>query len=191
MYVRNFPGITASLFSSQCLAASTSSFIDATINLHPPTVTVSTLNSSSNAVAFRSPAMPNSRVSLSTQLVYFFSFPPRPLRTPLSRFPNTTRFGNRPPLIRMSASAHKNPLIRNVVSMLSYPVIARARLYEVMRCERDAQRLALYGYITLVKWNIKVLELVSIHVITQGTGLILPFFLEWMIPPFQCSVCGR
>ena len=36
------------------------------------------------------------------------TFQPRPLRTVSSRFPNTIRFGNRPPLVRMSAPAHKS-----------------------------------------------------------------------------------
>ena len=44
-----------------------------------------------------------------------FSFPPRPLRTAPSRFPNTTRFGSHPPLIQMSAPTHKSLLVRNVV----------------------------------------------------------------------------
>ena len=60
-------------------------------------------------------------------------FPPRPLRTAPSRFPNRIRFGNRPPLIRRSVPAHKSLLVRNVVSMLSHRVISRAWLYEVTR----------------------------------------------------------
>ena len=49
---------------------------------------------------------------------------------PRSRFPNTIRFGSRPPLIRMSAPAHKQSLlVRHVVSMLSHQVISRAQLY--------------------------------------------------------------
>ena len=101
----------------------------------PPTLLdrVSTDTSPSNAVAFQCPAMPNARMSLCTQSVHYFSFPPRPLRTASSRFPNTTRFGSRPPLIRMSAPAHKSLLVRNVVSMLSHRVISRERLYEVIR----------------------------------------------------------
>ena len=52
-------------------------------------------------------AMPNNaRMSLCTQSVHSFLFPPRPLRTAPSRIPNTIRFGSRPPLIRMSAPAH-------------------------------------------------------------------------------------
>ena len=60
-------------------------------------------------------------------------YTPRPLRTALSRFPNTIRFGSRPPLIRISAPAHKSLIVRNVVSMFSHRVISRARLYEVTR----------------------------------------------------------
>ena len=72
-------------------------------------------------------------MSLCTQSVHFFCFPPRPLRTAPSRFRNMIRFGNRPPLIRRSVPAHKSLFVRNVVSMLSHPVISRARLYEVIR----------------------------------------------------------
>ena len=125
-----FPSLVASLFW-RCLAASTSSFLHAAMNLRPPSVTVSTHTSAFKAVAFQSPAMPNARMSLWMQSVYSFSFPPRPLRTAPSRFPKTIRFGSRPPLIRRSVSAHRSPLVRNVVPMLSHPVISRARLYEV------------------------------------------------------------
>ena len=103
------------------------------MNLRPPSVTVSTHFSVFKAVAFQSLAMPNARMSLWTQSVHSFSFPPRPLRTAPSRFPKTIRFGSRPPLIRRSVPAHKRLLVRNVVSMLSHPVISRARLYEVIR----------------------------------------------------------
>ena len=75
------PSLFASLFSWRCLAASTSSFLHAAINLRPPSVTVSTHTSAFKAVAFQSPAMPNVRMSLCTQSVHSFSFPPRPLRT--------------------------------------------------------------------------------------------------------------
>ena len=84
----DFPIIAASLFSWRCLAASTSSFLHAAMNLRPPSATLSTHHTSaSSAVAFQSPAMPNARVLLFTQSVHFFSFPPRPLRTAPSRFP--------------------------------------------------------------------------------------------------------
>ena len=121
----NFPSLVASLFSWRCLAVSTSFFLHAAMNLRPPSVTVSTHTSAYNAVAFQSPAMPNAWMSLCTQLVHYFSFRPRPLRTAPSRFPNTIRFGSRPPLIRMSVPAHKSSFVRNVVSMLSHRVISR------------------------------------------------------------------
>ena len=128
-----FPSLVASLFSWRSLAASTSSFLHAAMNLRPPYATVSTHTSAFNTVAFQSPAMPNARMSLWTQSVHSFSFPPRPLRREPSRFPKTIRFGSRPPLIRRSVPAHKSLLVRNVVSMLSHPVISRTRLYEVIR----------------------------------------------------------
>ena len=68
------PSLVASLFSWRCLAASTSSFLHAAINLRPPSVTVSTHTSAFKAVAFQSPAMPNVRMSLCTQSVHSFSF---------------------------------------------------------------------------------------------------------------------
>ena len=129
----NFPSLVASLFSWRCLAASSSSCLHAAMNLRPPFVTASTQTSAFTAIVSQSPVMPNARMSLCTQSVHSFSFPPRPLRTAPSRFPNMIRFGNRPPLIRRSVPAHKSLLVRNVVSMLSHPVISRARLYEVIR----------------------------------------------------------
>ena len=78
------------------------------MNLHPPSVTVSTHTSAFNAIAFQSPDnMSNARMSLCTQSVHSFSFPPRPLCTAPSRFPTTICFGSRPPLIRM-----KQPIMR-------------------------------------------------------------------------------
>ena len=85
------PSLVASLLSWRCLAASTSSFLHAAINLRPPSVTVSIHTSAFNAVAFQSPVMPNARMSLWTQSVHSFSFPPRPLRTAPSRFPKMIR----------------------------------------------------------------------------------------------------
>ena len=130
----NFPSLVASLFSWRCLAASTSSFLHAAMNLRPPSVIVSTYTSASNdTVTFHPPTMTNARISLCTQSVHYFSFPPRPLRTAPSRFPNTIHFGIRPPLIQISAPTHKKSLfVHNVVSMLSHRVISRARLYEVI-----------------------------------------------------------
>ena len=88
-----FPSLVASLFSWRCLAACASSFLHAAMNLRPPSVTVSTHTSAFNAVAFQSPAMPNARMSLWTQSVHSFSFPPRPLLAAPSKFPKTIRFG--------------------------------------------------------------------------------------------------
>ena len=94
----------------------------------PPTLhDRSTQTSAFNAIVFQSPIMPNARMSLCKQSVHSFSFPPRPLRTAPSRFPNMTRFGNRPPLIRRSVPAPKKKslLVRNVLStMLSHRVIS-------------------------------------------------------------------
>ena len=129
----NFQSLAASLFSWRCLTASTSPFLHAAMNLRPPSATLSTHTSASNAVAFQSLVMPNARISLCTQSVHSFSFPHRPLRTAPSRFQKTIRFGSPPPLIRMSLPAHKSLLVRNVVSMLSHRVISRARLYEAIR----------------------------------------------------------
>ena len=129
----NFPSLVASLVSWRSLAASTSSFLHVAMNLlRPLSVTISTHTSASIDVAFQSPAIPNARMSLCTQWVHYFSFPPRPLRTTLSRFPNMICFGSRPPPIRKSAPAHKSLLLRNVVSMLSYRGISRARLCEII-----------------------------------------------------------
>ena len=108
MYENNFANLVSSLFSWRCLAASTSSFLHAAMNFRPPSVTASTHTPPFNAVAFQSPAMPDARMSLCTLSVYSFFFPPRPLRTAPSTFPNTIRFGSRPPLIRMSVPAHKS-----------------------------------------------------------------------------------
>ena len=141
----NFPNIVASLFSWRCLAASTSLFLQAAMNLRPPSLNVSTHTSASNVVAFQTPVMPNPRMSLCMQSVHPFSFPFRPLRTAPSRFPNTSHFGSRPPLVRMSVPTHKSILVRNVVSMLSHRIISRDQLYEVIRwsgflCPDDAKQ---------------------------------------------------
>ena len=86
----------------------------------PSTFYDSTHTFASNAVASQSPAMPNTWMSLCTQSVYSFSFPPRPFRTALSMFLNVIRFGNRPPLIRISDPAHKSLLVRSVVRTPGY-----------------------------------------------------------------------
>ena len=68
------------------MAASSSSSLHAAMNLRPPSVIASTQTSAFNAIVFQSPAMPNARMSLCTQSVHSFSFPPRSLRTAPSRF---------------------------------------------------------------------------------------------------------
>ena len=141
----NFHSLVASLFSWRCLATFTSYFLHAAMNLPSPSVTISTHTSVSNAVDFQSPVMSNARMSLCTQSVHSFSFPPRPLCNAPSRIPNTAHFGSRPPLIRMSAPAQKSILVRNVVSMLSHRVIARARLYEVIRWSDLLRRVPIMG----------------------------------------------
>ena len=102
-----FPSLVASLFSWRCLAASISSFLRAAIKLRPPSVTVSTHTSAFIAVAFQSPYTSNARMLLCTQSVHSFSFPPRPLRTAPSRFPDTIRFGSRLPLVQESGFLSK------------------------------------------------------------------------------------
>ena len=125
----NFPSLIASLFSWRCLAVFTSSCPHTVTNLRPSSVTISTQASASNAVAFQTPTNPNAYMSLCMQSVHSFSFPSRPLRTAPSRF-----LGSRPPpLIQMSAPAHKSILARNVVATLSHRVVSRARLYKVIR----------------------------------------------------------
>ena len=59
----------------------------------PPTfVTVLSDISASNTFVSQSPAIPNARMSLCTQSVPCFSFPPRVLRTAPSGFSNMIRF---------------------------------------------------------------------------------------------------
>ena len=103
----------------------------------PPTlVTISTPTSALNVVAFQSPVIPNARMSLCTQLVHSFSFPPRPLRTAPSRFPNTICLGSRPPLIRMSVPAHKR-----VFSCATLSQCSRTWLSQGYGCTRSSDGL--------------------------------------------------
>ena len=120
--------LVASLLSWRFLAVPVSYFLHAAINLRPPSVTVSTHISASNTVAFQPPATSNARMSfLYKKMVHSVSFPPHPLHTAPSRFPNSIRFGGRAQLIRMSTPAHKSFFVRSVVSVLSHRVISRAR----------------------------------------------------------------
>ena len=123
------------------------------MNLRPPSVSVSTHTLAFQAVTFQSPAMPNAWMSLWMQSVHSFFFPLLPLRTAPSRFPNTIRFGSRPPLIRRGVPAHKRFLVRNFVPMLSHPIISRARfvrshpmVWSLALCPNDTnQDLVVYG----------------------------------------------
>ena len=120
--ITTFLVLFASLFSRRCLAASFSSFPHAAVNLRSLSVTISTYTAASNAIALQSPAMPNAQASLCTQSIYSFSFPPRPLCTAFSRFPNMICLGNHPPLNWISVPTPKSIFVRKVVSMLSQPV---------------------------------------------------------------------
>ena len=129
----NFPSLLVSLFSWRCLVASISYFLHAAMNLHPPSVTVSTCTSASNAVAFQPPAVLNTRMSLGTQPGQSFPSPRCPLRSAPSGFLNAIPLGSRLPLIRVrSAPAPKRLVVRSVVSMLPHRVISRARVYEII-----------------------------------------------------------
>ena len=130
-----FPSLVASLFSWRCLATSTSSFLHAALKLRPPYVTASTHTSAFNTVAFQSPRY-GKRPDVALYAIgplFLLPTASSPHYT-TSKFSNTIRFGGRPPLILRSVPAHKIRLACNVVSMLSYRVISRVRLYEVIRC---------------------------------------------------------
>ena len=58
-------------------------------------MTFSTHTSTPNIAVFRPPAMLNTRMSLCTQSVYYFSFPPHHLHSEPSRFTNTIPCINR------------------------------------------------------------------------------------------------
>ena len=85
----NFPSLVPSLFSGRCRAASSSSFLLAAINLRLLSVTTSTHTSAFSAIVFQS-VMPNARMSLCTQSVHSFFFPPR-LYTCLRTMSSTNR----------------------------------------------------------------------------------------------------
>ena len=71
--------------------------------------------------------MPNARMSLWTQLVHSFSFPPRLLRTAPSRFPKTIRLGSSPPLIRRRVPAHKKVFSFETSSQCSHTRLSQGR----------------------------------------------------------------
>ena len=108
-------------------------FLHAAMNLHHPSVMVSTHTRASNAIPSQPPRYANDWTSLSTQPIHYFSFPPRPLRTALSRFPNTISFGNRPPPVPISVPAYKSLIKFKAVFILSHLNISMAWLQEVIR----------------------------------------------------------
>ena len=114
----------ASFFSWRSLAASSASFVPAAMNLHHPSVVVSTHTRASNVIPSKPPRYANAWMPLSTQPIHYLSFPPRPLHTPPSRFSNTICFGN---------SAYKSLIVRKAFLMLSHLVISMAWLQEVIR----------------------------------------------------------
>ena len=137
--VRHFPirhqVSFASFLSCRSLAAASASFLHAAVNLHHPSVMVSIHTRFSNVIPSQPPRYANAWRSLSTQPIHFFSLPPCPLRAEPSRFPNTIRFGNRPPLIRISVPAYKSLIVRKVVLVLSRLVISMVWVQEVIqRC---------------------------------------------------------
>ena len=124
----------ASFFCWQSLAASSASFLHAVMNLHHPSVMISTYTGASNVIHSQPHRYANAWMPLSTQPIYYYSsFPPRPLRAAPSRFPNTIHFGNRPPLIPISVPAYKSLIVRKAVLMLSHFVISMVWLQEVIR----------------------------------------------------------
>ena len=100
--------------------------------LRPTSVTVSTLTSASNAVTVLSSPRYTERPDIALYAIsplFLLTTPSSPHCTlkasqGKTRFPNRIRSGNRPPLVRMSAPAHKSLLVHNIVSMLSHRVIS-------------------------------------------------------------------
>ena len=113
VYDNNFPSPVCPSLLPAMPSVSFSAFHDAARNLRPHSVTVpSHTHPRLRRQCFPVPAMPNARrPSLFAQYTHSFSFLLRPLRTAPSRFPNTIRLDNRP------------PLLPEVVSMLSHLVI--------------------------------------------------------------------
>ena len=114
-------------------------FLHAAMNLRPPFVTASTQTLAFAAIVSQSPVMPNARMSLCTQSVHSFSFPPRPLRTAPSRFPNMIRFGNRPPLIFGGAFPPTK-----VFSCATLSLCSRTRLSQGHGCTRSSGCLGVH-----------------------------------------------
>ena len=99
-----FPVSLLLSFSCRCLAASTSSFLQAAVNLRPPSVTVSTYTPGSNAIAFQTPAITNIRISLFQQSVHLS--PPHPLLSALHYRPSEGKFVRISQFFRLNISIH-------------------------------------------------------------------------------------
>ena len=128
--------VRSQLTQSRCLfvllarlASSTSPFLHAAINLRPFTMTVSTHTFASNAVASRSPAIPNARMWFCTQSVHTFFFPPHPLRTAPSRSLNMVRFGQPSTAYSEKRPRSKRLVVLSVSSMIPQPVISSALMF--------------------------------------------------------------
>ena len=67
----NFPSLVASLFSWRCLAASSSSYLHAAINLRQPSVTASTQTSAITVIVSQSPVIKRPDVALYTVGPFF------------------------------------------------------------------------------------------------------------------------
>ena len=132
MYYHNFPRLVASLFSWRCLAASPSYFLHAAINLRPPSVTVSTHTSASNAITFQRPDVTLYAID-PLYLLPIPSFPHCTLKARQGKVSEHNSLWQPPAAHSDERSARKSILVHNTVSMLSYRVISRARLYEVIR----------------------------------------------------------
>ena len=85
-----------------------------------------------NAINFQSLVMPSARISLCMQLAHSFSFPPRPLRTAPLRFPIMTRFGSRPPFVRMRSPPTK------VFSSATLSQCSRTESFQGHSCTRSS-----------------------------------------------------
>ena len=88
----NFLSLVTILFSWRCLPASISSFLYTTMNLRPPSVTISNHTSDFNAVAFQSPAMPNAGCRSVRNRSTFSSF--QPVLSALHPQSSRTRFAS-------------------------------------------------------------------------------------------------
>ena len=111
------------------------------MNLCPPSVTVSTHTSASNAAAFQFHTMPNTQMLLCTQSIHSFSFLPRPLCTAPSRFPNTIRFVWRSPCPQKKSSRAQRCLNALTPGYLEGTVVrGHPVIWSLALCPDDAEQ---------------------------------------------------